>query len=544
VANPSVSPRSKFSTTATVQRTDKTDGAIWTEYIFRAAPVALLVALGYCVATEVGFGLTPAVSPISALWPPNALLLAALLLVPRRFWWMLLLAVLPAHLMIQLYTGVPLPTALGWYVANTSEALFGALCITHFRKRAPLFDSIRGVTIFLVFGVVLAPFVTSFLDAGVVLGTGWGKHFWMLWIRRFFSNTLAELTVAPAIVLASSRGLEWIRKAGRRQYVEAALLMLGTVLASFFAFGGETGWRGSTPALAFVPLPFLLWACMRLGSGGLHGFLLVVALIGAWNAIHGRDPFVSGSIEGNILTVQILLCTIAVPLMLLSAFMTELRQSTPKVVAAHEEERTRIARELHDDIGQRIALVGIKLDGLQHNLPSSKAEITKDIAEAGELVQDLGRDVQALSHHLHSSKLEYLGLAKAAAGFCREVSNQRGVEIDFHSENVPRDLPKEIELSVFRVLQEAIQNAAKHSGSRHFEVSLRGGSSEIELTVRDSGIGFDPQEAMKGRGIGLTSISERLKLVNGNLSIDSQPQHGTTIQARVPFARMKSGAVG
>jgi signal transduction histidine kinase len=270
-----------------------------------------------------------------------------------------------------------------------------------------------------------------------------------------------------------------------------------------------------------------------------------VALIGAWNAIHGRDPFNSGSIEENILTGQILLCTIAVPLMLLSALLTELRQSTAKVVAAQEEERARIARELHDDICQRLALVAVKLDGLQHN-PFSKAEIREDIAEAGKQVQDLGRDVQALSHHLHSSKLEYLGLAKAAAGFCREVSNQRGVEIDFHSENIPRDLPKEIGLSLFRVLQEAIQNAAKHSGSRHFEVSLSGGLNEIELRVRDSGIGFDPQEAMKGRGLGLTSIGERLKLVNGNLSIDSQPQRGTTIQARVPLTTgMKSaGAAG
>jgi signal transduction histidine kinase len=134
-----------------------------------------------------------------------------------------------------------------------------------------------------------------------------------------------------------------------------------------------------------------------------------------------------------------------------------------------------------------------------------------------------------------------LGLAAAAAGFCREVSNRQEVEIDFHSENIPKDLPKETSLCLFRVLQEAIQNATKHSGSRHFEVSLSGGSSEVELTVRDFGIGFDPEEAMKGRGLGLTSISERLKLVNGNLSIDSQPQHGTTLLARVPLiSRMKS----
>jgi signal transduction histidine kinase len=217
-----------------------------------------------------------------------------------------------------------------------------------------------------------------------------------------------------------------------------------------------------------------------------------------------------------------------------------------KLIQAHEEERTEIARELHDDINQRLALLAISLEKLQHDLPSSKAAIRQNIAAAGKQAQDLGRDVQALSHQLHSSKLEFLGLAAAAAGFCREVSNQRGVEIDFHSENIPKDLPKEIELSLFRVLQEAIQNATKHSGSRHFEVLISGGLSEIELTVRDSGIGFDPEEAMKGRGLGLTSIRERLKLVNGNLSVDSQLQHGTTIQARVPLVTgMKSaGAAG
>jgi PAS domain S-box-containing protein len=217
-----------------------------------------------------------------------------------------------------------------------------------------------------------------------------------------------------------------------------------------------------------------------------------------------------------------------------------------RLIEAHEEERTRIARELHDDINQRLALLAVDLGRLQRNLPSSKAKITRDIGEALKQAQDLGNDVQGLSHQLHSSKLDYLGLAAAAAGFCREVSNRQGVEIDFHSENIPKDLPKEASLCLFRVLQEAIQNATRHSGSRHFEVSLSAGLSEIELTVRDSGIGFDLQDAMKRSGLGLTSMRERLKLVNGNLSIDSQAQHGTTIRARIPLAtRMKSAeAVG
>ena len=217
-----------------------------------------------------------------------------------------------------------------------------------------------------------------------------------------------------------------------------------------------------------------------------------------------------------------------------------------KLIRAQEEERTRLARELHDDINQRLALLALNLEGLKQNLPSSAGKLKQQIAAAGKEIVDLGSDVQALSHHLHSSKLELLGLAAAATGFCGELSERQGVQIDFYSENVPRDLSPEISLCLFRVLQEALQNAIKHSGSRHFQVSLLGGADEIALTVEDAGVGFEPGAAIKGRGLGVTSMKERLKLVDGKLSIDSKPQQGTTIQARVPIpSKMKSvAAVG
>jgi len=214
-----------------------------------------------------------------------------------------------------------------------------------------------------------------------------------------------------------------------------------------------------------------------------------------------------------------------------------------KLIRAQEEERTRLARELHDDINQRLALLALNLESLKQNLPSSAVKLRQEILAASKEVVDLGSDVQALSHHLHSSKLELLGLAAAATAFCSELSQRQGVQIHFHSDNVPKDLSPEISLSLFRVLQEALQNAIKHSGSRHFQVSLRGAADEIELTVRDSGVGFEPAVAIKGRGLGVTSMKERLKLVDGQLSIDSQPQQGTTILARVPIpSRMKSAA--
>jgi PAS domain S-box-containing protein len=207
-----------------------------------------------------------------------------------------------------------------------------------------------------------------------------------------------------------------------------------------------------------------------------------------------------------------------------------------RLIEAHEEERAWLARELHDDISQRLCMLTMNLRHLSDGKQTSVAEFRKGINKTIQHVFDLGIDMQALSHRLHSSKLEYLGLAVAAAGYCRELSNQHEVEIEFQSENVPKDLPPEISLCTFRVLQEALQNAIKHSRSEQMHVSLSHESNAIGLTVRDSGIGFDPAEAMKGRGLGLISMKERLKLVNGELFIESQARLGTTVHARVPFS--------
>jgi signal transduction histidine kinase len=214
-----------------------------------------------------------------------------------------------------------------------------------------------------------------------------------------------------------------------------------------------------------------------------------------------------------------------------------------RLIEAHEEERTWIARELHDDINQRIALLAVNLDHLKRDLPVSAVAISGRLAKMVEHVAELGSDVQALSHRLHSSKLQYLGVAAAASSFCKEVSEKWEVEVDFHFEGVPKNLSQDIALCLFRVLQEALQNAVKHSESRHFDVLLVGASSAIELTVRDSGIGFDPEDAIKGRGLGLVGMKERLRLVAGELSIESRLRIGTTIHARVPLnPTMKSAS--
>jgi PAS domain S-box-containing protein len=218
-----------------------------------------------------------------------------------------------------------------------------------------------------------------------------------------------------------------------------------------------------------------------------------------------------------------------------------LSRLSQKLIEAHDEERALIARELHDDISQRIGMLAATLTHVKQCLPASAAEFRSEIEEACNEAVQLGCDIQSLSHRVHSSKLELLGLTAAAASLCKECSNLQRVEIDFHAENVPPDLSPEISLCLYRVLQEALQNATKHSGVRHFTVSLKGGTKDIELTVRDSGIGFEPEHAIRGQGLGLSSMQERLKLVNGQLFIDSNMQRGTTVQARVPSVSTRRG---
>src|SRR5246127_4644779 len=201
-----------------------------------------------------------------------------------------------------------------------------------------------------------------------------------------------------------------------------------------------------------------------------------------------------------------------------------------KLIESQEQERARIGRELHDDISQRLAMLSLELEQLQEN-PS---EVQSRVRELRNQTTELSNDVQAMSHDLHSSKLEYLGVVAGIKSWCKEFGERQRVEIDF-SNDVHSALPFEIGLSLFRVLQEALHNVMKHSGVKRIEVQIREVSSGIHLSIRDSGKGFDVEAALQGKGLGLTSMRERVRLVNGTISIESKPMGGTTIHVRVPF---------
>jgi PAS domain S-box-containing protein len=206
------------------------------------------------------------------------------------------------------------------------------------------------------------------------------------------------------------------------------------------------------------------------------------------------------------------------------------------LIEAQEQERLRIARELHDDINQQIMLLSIGLQSAAQLLPNSALEAASTLQTLAERTVHIGKEIQSISHRLHSSHLDYLGIVGAAQGFCLELSGQQKVAISFAHSGVPRRLPHAISLCLFRVLQEALYNAVKYSGASHFEVELLGSANQLQLTVSDSGVGFDVEAANNCRGLGLVSMRERITLARGTISIWSNAREGTKITACVPLS--------
>jgi PAS domain S-box-containing protein len=212
-----------------------------------------------------------------------------------------------------------------------------------------------------------------------------------------------------------------------------------------------------------------------------------------------------------------------------------LSDMTRKLVEAQEQERARIARELHDDVSQRLAMLAIEIEKVHEHRPEVPSEERARVHELSKSAKEISSDIQAVSHELHSSKLDYLGVVGGVKSWCNEFGERQGIQVEFKSPEAKISLPREIGLCLFRVLQEALHNAAKYSGERRIEVQLREDSGEIHLLVSDLGRGFDLETAKEGRGLGLTSMQERVRLINGIIEIQSKPMGGTTIHVRVPL---------
>jgi len=309
------------------------DGLMTTEWTdtnrirtFRLAAMFLTVAVAYYVGAQLGFVLRFPPATGSVLWPPNSILTATLLLAPVRRWGIYLLAALAAHLAAELPVLPPL-LVFGLFATNCSEALIAAAGIRWASDAPTRFDTLRRMAVFVLFGGLVAPFVSSFPDAALISALQ-GESYALVWRTRFFSNAAAALIIVPAIVIAVRNGLPNLRAATPRRYLEAGLLATALTLASF---GTASDFLLGLPALptpVAVLLPSLLWAAVRFGPGGVSICLVATALLAVIAGTHQSVMFVTTKATNAVLALQILLSTIAIPLMCLAAVIEERRQAS------------------------------------------------------------------------------------------------------------------------------------------------------------------------------------------------------------------------
>ena len=290
-----------------------------------------------------GTALTFDTSPISTLWPPNAVLLAALLLTPPRRWWIAIVAVAPAHFLMELTLGVPFKMAACWYVSNTVEALLGASLVLRYLGRRPRFDLVNDLFAFMIAAGVIAPALSSFLDVGFVAWVGWRYgDFWYLWRTRTLSNSLAALTIVPLLLTLVAIGWQRLRTPGTMAILEHIALVGGLCLTSAIVFTHPHPLQHSISWLC-APVPFLLWAALRGGIGSVSLCIMLTAMFAIEGVVNGRGPFTAATPEEAVRAVQIYLLIACPSMMLLAASLTELNAA--RATAERQAEKLNLALE-------------------------------------------------------------------------------------------------------------------------------------------------------------------------------------------------------
>ena len=537
----------------------------------RSVLAALVVAVAYYAGAQMGFALTFQPHPVSTLWPPNSILLAALLLSPVRSWWLLLLAAFPAHVLAELHADIPFTMILSWFVSNCSEALIGASILRYLIKSEMRFDNTYHVGMFIVVAF-MGPFLSSFLDATLVMLNRFGTSpYWDVFRMRFFSNALASFTLVPLILTWWQAGFPTFPS---KRYFESALLVTGLLIVGFVI--QMTG-PNMTPVLPYLPLTFLMWAAIRFGPKGSSAVLLIVTLFEIWAAIHGRGPFATQPAEISALSVQFFLILASMPILFLAALIKEretaqeaahqkeerlefalnatqqaslalsdsqekLRQShnqirklLGKLIDAQEAERRRISRELHDDLNQKIATLSMSISQLKRRLPLPESALVSELDRLRESATRLTNDVRTLSHQLHPEVLDHLGLVAALESYINNFKDEEQIDVKLTAEIGAERLPFQISICLYRVAVEALRNVSRHSGATSAAISLKKFDNVLELQVSDYGKGFNMETFEQAGGLGLVSVEERLRLLQGSYEIHTAPERGTTLVARVPL---------
>jgi signal transduction histidine kinase len=517
-------------------------------------PVWLLlwISLAYYIAAQSAFLIGTLSDRIFApFWPPNAVLFCALLLNARDRWWMILGAAFPAHVLAETGVGMPPTQLLVAFATNCSLALLNSLTVQRFVVGPPWFGTLRKAAIYVLMTAGINPAVAALGGAFVpITGDGHFADYWIYWSNWYVGNALAALTFAPIILTWTEhdwRGLT--AQMGWRQ-VEGIAFLFALLSVSILSLGLSVSAADTAflPAILYLPLPIILWGSVRFGERGASGAILVLAVVSIWLTLNGPSPFADRTPEKSVLALQLFLIGIAVPVILLTAAVDQLREMerTTRLLAgsllnAQDQERRRIARDLHDSTGQNLIAASLIADDFKELLPGSALT---QFQKWNELIRESIRELRTVAYVLHPPLLDQGGLRPALQSYVQGFGERTGIHVDLLIEPDIGRLSGEIELVLYRIVQEALSNVHRHSQSASAEIllTLRKSrlSSVVVLSIKDCGKGMpmEPHGTRARRGVGLDSMKARVRQLGGRFKIESAPGR-TILKAIVPLRALE-----
>src|ERR1043166_3524046 len=473
-----------------------------------------LVALAYFVGAEAAFYIgTLSDQTFALFWPPNVILFCALLLVPQRSWWLYVAAAFPAHVAAELTVGMPAPQLLVAFATNCLVVLLNAWAVRRFVGGPPWFGNWHKALRYIVITAGIGPAVAALGGAFVpIMGDGAQGDYWIFWSHWYFANALPNLTLGPAFLIWFSDHIRSDGWSPSRRGVEAVALGIVLLAACLVVALPSEVENALGPAMLLLPLPLLIWAAVRFGEKGASAAILIVAVMFTWEGLHGVALFPHPNPERSLLALQLFLTWISIPILLLGALIDELRRTerttrdvAASVMRAQDEERRRIARDLHDSTGQNLIAATLIAGRIEHALPETARPAFRQLEE---MLQASIGEIRTVSYLLHPPLLDEAGLVLAVRNFVEGFGERSGIAVDL---DLPPDLERlspDAELALIRVVQEALTNVARHSGSATARIRLarerRAGRERAVLTVEDTGRGMPDPGGPRGRGMGVS----------------------------------------
>ena len=532
--------------------------------IVQRLPIIVALSLIYFLAGKLGLALAVVNPSVSAVWPPTGIALASLLIFGYDVW----PAIFIGAFAVNLTTEGTAATSFGIATGNTLEGLLGAYLVSRYANGRQAFARVNDVLKFAFLSGVVSTSVAatvgllSLAGGGLLQGAGRSQ----VWLTWWLGDMIGAIVFAPGLILWSIRP----RLQQERRIIENATLIFTLLFLGAFIFSGMLPLRLQNYPLAFLCIPLVVLGAFRLRPHEASTAIVELSGIAIWGTLRGIGGFVGENQNESLLLLQMFIGVISMTSLLVSAVVlqrnsvqsslkaardeletrvqertaqlqqqiAQIRELSARLLQIQDEERRRIARDLHDSTGQSLAALTMNLDKLQKDAKRIDPGLAESISDNAELVRQLSNEVRTVSYLLHPPLLDEIGLGAGISWYAEGFRERSNIHVDLHIADGLRRLPRDLELTIFRIVQESLTNIHRHSRSPRATIALNEFSGHIILAVQDEGSGISPETLSKIDsvglpGVGLRGMQERVRGLGGELHISSD-EKGTVIKAILP----------